>query len=255
MKQKKIFFGLLLLSLVSFPLESKLDSLTISQKRDSLQGSQGKAVTSDGQSLLEVNRALQEKRLALQKLYLTSQEVYTNALLQKASDVELEIIFKEHREKILQLRNEIKDLEAQWKSISEQDMESEQEGLWHQPDTTIGQLVIDYGTFDYIYLMPPEIASLKVHVSSQLSVPRAMWSEMLELILANSGIGVKQLNPLLRQLIFLRLNQSDLVAITDSQQELKLISPDARVCFVLQPPATELRRIYQFLEKFSPKSR
>lgn len=249
MLKKNIGFGLLLLSLAGMPLES----LNISEKRQSLQSSPAGGQAADGESLSQINRSLQEKRANLQKLYFVSQEIYTQALADKASDEALEKIFKEHQEKIVTLRHEIKALEDKWKSVSEEAQETEQEGLWHQPDTTIGQLVIDYGTYDFIYLMPPEIAGLKVHVSSQLSVPRAMWSEMLELILANSGIGIKQLNPFLRQLIFLRLNQSDLVAITDNVHELKLISPDSRVCFVLQPPATELRRIFQFLERFSPQ--
>ncbi len=249
MKQKNILLG----SLVLFVLSLPLDSLTISEKRQSLTSGSSGTKSADGNSLAELNAALQAKHDALNKLYLTSQEEYAKALKQNTSPELLEALFKGYIGQINEVRKEVKELEDNWKLLSQGGHEAEQEGLWHQPDTSIGQLVIDYGSGDFIYLMPPEIASLKVHVSSQLSVPRAMWSEMLELILANYGIGVKQLNPFLRQLFFLRISQSDVVAIIDDAEELKLTAPDARICFVLQPNATELKRVFQFLEKFSPQ--
>lgn len=249
MKQNNILIGSILLFALSFPLES----LTISEKRQNLVTGGSGSKTTDGKSLAQVNELLAQKHKELQNLYLTSQEEYTKALAQNTPPETVEALFKGYLSQISQIKKEIKELEDNWKILSQSGLEQEQEGLWHQPDTSIGQLVIDYGSGDFIYLMPPEIASLKVHVSSQLSVPRAMWSEMLELILANYGIGVKQLNPFLRQLFFLRLNQADLVAIIDDPDELKLTAPDARICFVLQPHATELKRIFQFLEKFSPQ--
>lgn len=247
--QNNILIGSIFLFALSFPLES----LTISEKRQNLVTGGSGSKTTDGKSLAQVNEQMAQKHKELQNLYLISQEEYTKAVAQKTDPETIEAMFKGYLSQISQLKKEIKELEDNWKILSQSGLEQEQEGLWHQPDTSIGQLVIDYGSGDYIYLMPPEIASLKVHVSSQLSVPRAMWSEMLELILANYGIGVKQLNPFLRQLFFLRLNQADLVAIIDDPDELKLTPPDARICFVLQPKATELKRIFQFLEKFSPQ--
>ncbi len=253
MKLKNIFTSTLLLSLLASPFEFCLESLTIAEKRQNLISGPSASKSVDGKSLAQINANLKEKHQELQSLYLAAQDSYANALAQKTDSEALETLFKGYLEQISQVRKDIKELEDSWKILSQNANEQEEEGLWHQPDTSIGQLVIDYGSGDFIYLLPPEIASLKVHVSSQLSVPRAMWSEMLELILANYGIGVKQLNPFLRQLFFLRLNQADLVAILDDHDELKLTPPDSRICFVLQPHATELKRIFQFLEKFSPQ--
>lgn len=247
--QKKILLTTLFVSSYSFPL----DSVSIAEKRQSLQQITSAGAAANGDDLSQINLELGQKRKTLQQLYHEAQREYREASLQQMDLQATELLFKERLGQIVTLRAEIKALEDRWKISSQEGTESDQEGLWHQPDTTIGQLVIDYGSCDYIYLMPPEIAGLKVHVSSQLSVPRAMWSEMLELILANYGIGVKQLNPFLRELFFLRLNQSALTAITDNRDELRLTSPDNRICFVLQPHATELRRIFQFLEKFTPQ--
>ncbi len=252
MKQTHILLSSIVLFALSFPQES-INSLNIAEKRQSLVSGPAAAKGADSQGLAELNHSLQEKHKELNALYSDAQQSYVKAVSENKSPELVEALFKGYQSQISEVRQEIKGLEDDWKMLASGGQEGDQEGLWHQPDTTIGQLVIDYGSSDYIYLMPPEIATLKAHVSSQLSVPRAMWSEILELILANYGIGIKQLNPFLRQLFFLRLNQADLVAIIDSPDELKLTSPDARICYVLQPPVTELKRIFQFLEKFAPQ--
>lgn len=229
-----------------------LSGMDIAQKRAELQKGAGGMRDPDKKSTSS-NAILEEKKQALRSLYAKLQQEYAILSADEKATNALENIFKGHFEEISRLKAEIKEIENDWRSASAQDAAREDEALWHQPDTTIGQLVIDYGSSEYIYLIPPEIASMKVHVSSQLSVPKALWSEMLELILAHYGIGVKQLNTFMRQLYFLRQNQSSLIAITDKREELSLFSPDARVCFVLQPPAAELRRVFQFVEKFVPQ--
>ena len=236
------------LLLVAFPLSA----LDIAQKRASLE--QNISGSSDGaKGYAGLNKALQEKKNALNAYYNSLQNEYSLLKKEDRSDEEITAIFQDRFKELSRLKNEIKTLEEEWKNLSISAGNQEDEGLWHQPDTTIGQLVIDYGSSDYIYLLPPEIAALKVHVSSQLSVPKALWNEMLELVLANYGIGIKQLNTFMRQLYSLRTNQSSIVTITDDRQELSLYSPDERLSFVLHPPGAELRRVYVFLEKFVPQ--
>ena len=237
----------------SFCLTVPLFSLSIAEKRASLAANNQEASRGDLSSLKEINREIAAKNQAIKGLYTSCQEESQKMMAEKKSPEEIKQALNDKLAEIKKLREDIKNIEEEWKNTSDESPDHDEEGLWHQPDTTIGQLVIDYGSCDYIYLMPPEIGSLKVHVSSQLSVPRSSWGSMLELILAHYGIGIKQLNPFLRQLYFLRLNQSGLVAITDDRLELQLIPENERVCFVLLPEATELRRIYQFLEKFSPQ--
>src|SRR5574338_515216 len=223
-----------------------LGGIDIAEKRARLEQS-AKGQGSSGVNFTQINSQLIEKKKALEAFYKAVLAEYSFA---EAVD---EIRAQEQLKQLQALKSEIQKLEDDAKALSQADLTKEEEGLWHQPDTTIGQLVIDYGSQDYIYLMPPEIAGLNVHVSSQLAVPRAMWSEMLEMILANYGIGSKQLNSYMRQLFFLRLDQSSLTAITDDRTELPLFKDDSRICFVLHPPATELKRIFQFMEKFSPQ--
>ncbi len=161
-------------------------------------------------------------------------------------------------EHIQALRKAIRNLENQWKALAveKRDLDEAQDefdGIWHQPDTTLGQLVIDYNISDMVYVMPPEIAAMKVHLSSQLTVPKAVWTDMLELIMAQMGVGIKQVMPFVKQLYFLRVNQSGLQFITDDRLLLEAVSEESKVAFVLAPPAGDLRRVYQFIDRFSPQ--
>jgi len=226
---------------------SIVEPISLSQKRKALSSDrQAQPQSLEGFSL--INKQIREKKEDLHKLYRIAQQEYL-----QNPNAQNQTLIETRLKEISLLRSEILSLEEEWKELYQKNNEQEHEGLWHQPDTTIGQLVVDYGSCDYIYLVPPDVAALKIHISSQLSVPRALWNEMLELILANYGIGIVQLNPLLRQLYFLRNDQSALVAISDDRLELKLLNPDSKICFLLQPDPMELRRIYQFLEKFVPQ--
>lgn len=237
---------------VAIALFCSLSSLTIAEKRHSLVSSIAPSEHGQITSIEAVNQELVEKRYALEKLYQESTSDYKTMHETDASDEEIAAFFEERRKHINELRCDILRLQNTWKQVQKEDDTEEQEALWHQPDTTIGQLVMDYGSMDYIYLVPPDITPLKVHLSSQLSVPSASWNEMLELILAHYGIGIKKLTPFLRQLYFMKSNQSGLFTITDDEKELTLTPADARIGFVLSPEATELHRIYTFLAKFVP---
>ena len=73
-----------------------------------------------------------------------------------------------------QLRDQIEDLETNWREMSVSGLHFEEYALWQQPETTIGQLVMDYGSHDYVYLLTPEIASIRLSVGSNLPIPRKL---------------------------------------------------------------------------------
>ena len=227
---------------------SSLTALSISEKRDQLTGSPKHE--KEKHNTFKMNGDLAENKLELNRLYREVQE-YTKENAHLFQNESVDESLNQYIKKIANLKKQILFQEEKYKQNSN-DSSHEHEGIWHQPETTLGQLVIDYGSCDYIYLVPPEISILKIHVSSELSVPKACWSDMLESVLAQYGVGVKQISPFLRQLYFVRLNQSSLHTITDNKDELQFIPDMARICFVLQPKSCELKRIYVFLEKFSP---
>lgn len=192
--------------------------------------------------LIQVNKELREAQIELHKLY-----AQVNELFQHNANPET---FQGLLNQINTIRDNILILENSWREMAIHSGQDEAYSLWHQPETTLGQLIIDYGSQNFVYLVPPEIGNLKLSVDSNLPIPRSAWGEMLEVILAQNGVGYKQLNPYLRQLYFLKDNRSGLQLITNKRHDLDLFPPDTRVCFVLTPEPSEVRRIWLFLDKF-----
>lgn len=237
---------------VAWPSLPPMMGVTFAQKRE--QFAKSGSSSSSKRELKAIHEALLQKKAELRTTY---DEMQTSIFSEMAVDHalgqdQLEIAEKFHRQ-IANLQREIRSLEQEWKDLSVEESDEEIEGLWHQPDSTIGQLVIDYSSGDAVYVMPPDIAGYKIHLSSRLSVPRAAWGEMLDVVLANFGIGIKSLTPFVKQLYFLRLSQSGLRCITDDRQMLDALPQEDRIAFVCSPPTGELRRILQFLEKFAPQ--
>jgi len=194
------------------------------------------------QLLMEINRDLANAQSSLEDLYRQ-----VNSLYQENAPAEA---YQDLLHKINLARQEIIALETHWREIAVADGNPETYALWNQPETTIGELIMDYGSQAYVYIVPSEIDGLKLSVNSNLPIPRASWEELLDLILTQNGIGYRQLNPFLRQLYFLKDNQSGLKLITNNPHDLELFPLDARICFVLTPEPAEVRRAWMFLDKF-----
>lgn len=192
---------------------------------------------------------LNETNQSLAKLKMEARGVENKILaLQSAENPseELEPLI----EKLTEIRKNIRQRQFEWQQAASNIMTEEAYALWNQPSTTIEQLVSDYGSPDYVYLIPQEIASIKVSISSSIPVPRESWEEILELVLSNSGVGVQQLNPLLRRLYLLNQNQSYVKLITDQESDLDTVSPTARVFFMMAPEEVDVRGLFQILQKF-----
>lgn len=230
-----IFFSLFVVSTV-------VSAQTIAEKKAGVvQGAE--EMTQEMQKfLLHVNEQLRMSQAELHKLYSEVNVLFNQNAPQDA--------YQELLERINRVRESVVSLENNWREIAIQGGQVDVYALWHQPETTLGQLVEDYGSQEYVYLLSPEIANLKISVDSNLPIPRASWGEMLELILNQTGVGYKQLNPFLRQLVLLKDNKSNLKLITNKRRDLDLFPPDARICFVLTPEPAEVRRIWLFLDKF-----
>lgn len=201
----------------------------------------------DHQEMEELDYRLKEKRKAIHDL-----QPKLWALSQKEKNQD-SVSYNTLKDQLLTLQKELKALQEEWIEKSAAQQEGEFESVWHLPDTTVGQLVIDYNPGDCVYTMAPEIAQLKLHISSHISVPRESWGQLLELILATSGIGIKPLGPFVKQLYFLRLNQSGLTCFLDDRKELEALNAEQKVAFVVTPPPADMKRIMQFLERFSPQ--
>ncbi len=228
------------LLLTGIPLLS-LFGQSIAEKKANLQSSEGDLGHETEQFLMQVNKETQEIHAHINQLYEEALRLYQ----EQAPPEEYQSLLEQIN---MQKRSLIR-LENAWREMASRTHRTEEYGLWHAPDTTIEQLIIDYGSLDYVYLIPPEVGGIKLSIDSNLPIPRAAWSEMLELILTQNGVGIRELNPYLRQ-VYLVKESNYLRLITNQREDLEVLPPDVRVCFVLSPEPSEVRRSFSFLEKF-----
>lgn len=232
----------LILTLIAAVAVGPLYGQTISEKKAGLSAGASDLSHDLQTHLVDVNNNLNASERQLNELYSEVWKLYKDNAPEEA--------YKDLTERIAQTKNERYNLQCNWRECATTSGVEEAYALWHQPDATIGQLVIDYGSDHYIYLLPHEISSIKLNVDSNLPVPRSSWNEMLELILTQNGVGIKQLNPYLRQLYFIKEDKSNLKLITSKRQDLEFLKPDERICFVITPEPIEICRTFAFLDKF-----
>ena len=233
---KKITF---LLTIFSF---ATLCSQSIESKIADLDQSSGDLDQQTEKYLQQINKDLEENHEQINELYEQVLKLYLDE-----SD---ETSYKSLLTQINRKKETIARLENEWRKNATKNNQLEDYGLWHAPDTNLEQLIIDYGSQDYVYLIPPEVGEIKLSVDSNLPIPRSSWREMLEIILRQNGVGIQTLNPYLRQLYLIKEDNSNLKLITNQVKDLEVLPPDARVSFVLTPEPSEVRRTSVFLEKF-----
>ena len=155
-------------------------------------------------------------------------------------------------DEIKEIKKEMQDLQEQWKeTYREQESEKESYAFWDQGETTLSQLVMEYGAGDYLYVIPFELGSMKLQLFSGIPIPHDSWEEMLELILSHNGIGVKTLNSFMKQLYVLKHNPGHVDAIVTSEEQLKLIPYTSVVLYVFSPPPEQAKVVQSFFERFS----
>ncbi len=203
------------------------------------------ALSLSGGQVPDINKEIVGLRGELQKCYAKAGELYHNS----ANDEEYSTLLTE----VSRLKNAMIALADQWREAAVSDAKGEEEGyaLWDQEETTLGQLIMEYGAMDYLYIVPPDMAALKLNMHSNIPIPRESWNDVLEIILAHNGIGVKKLNSYAKQLFILKQDPSSVKNIAASGADLALVPENARVFYLLSPPVEQTKSVFQFLEKFT----
>lgn len=150
-------------------------------------------------------------------------------------------------------RDRIRHLEEAWRktSIEESARQEEPYAMWDVGETTLTQLIMEYGAADFLYVIPQELSGMKISLFSGIPLPHESWSEMIEMILAQNGVGAKKLNPFVKQLYILKLDPSAIEAVVAKESDLQLFASHARLFYVFSPPPEQLRSIQSFFERFS----
>ncbi len=151
------------------------------------------------------------------------------------------------------LKNEIYAMEERWRKVSIEESSGLDDAyaLWDVGETTLAQLIMEYGASDYLYIIPQELSSMKMSLFSSIPLPRESWNEMIEMILSQNGVGVKKLNSFVKQLYILKLDPSAIEGIVSRAADLKLFSNHSRIFYVFSPPPEQIRSLQSFFERFS----
>jgi general secretion pathway protein D len=202
-------------------------------------------VNSDLEGAQQYNQSLRDLRAQLREKYDLASEI------SKREGRE-----EEYRNLLVDVRNlkgEMRSLEEQWRKTSVEEGASSDDAyaLWDVGETTLSQLIMEYGATDYLYVIPQELSGIKISLYSSIPLPRESWSEMIEMILVQNGIGVKRLNPFVKQLYILKLDPSAIEGVISKEDDLELFSNHARLFFVLSPPVEQIKSLQIFFERFS----
>lgn len=160
------------------------------------------------------------------------------------------------KEKSLKLLEEIKKIKGEIASFEEEfrkeaSKSEDSYAFWDAGEISLSSLVMEYGSTDFLYVVPYELNTLKVNLYSALPIPKESWGEMVELILTSNGIGWKQLNPYLRLLYLVKYDPSYVESIVTDLKDLKNIPEQARVFFILSPQVEQVKNLQGFFERFS----
>ncbi len=153
--------------------------------------------------------------------------------------------------------NEIKqkkeELEESWRqaAVDEGTLDGESFALWDQEEVTLSQLIMEYGSSDYLYIIPQEFSSLKLHLHSNIPIPRESWSDLLETMLYHHGFGLKRVNPFAKQLYLLKQDLGAVQTIAFKREHVALAPSGSRLCYLILPPVEQVKSVFQFFEKFS----
>ncbi|OGN62096.1 MAG: hypothetical protein A3F40_01230 [Chlamydiae bacterium RIFCSPHIGHO2_12_FULL_27_8] len=208
------------------------------------------SIFSNEKTLLEdatakTNRELSQLRNELKRCFELSERYFS----EKRDEIE----FKELLQETKKIKNEILNVQNEYKSLILKENIKTDEGysFWDAGETTISQLIMEYGSQDFLYVIPNEIGSLKLNLFSTISIPRESFDEVLKLILVQNGIGVKKINPYLSQLFLLKADSSHIEAIFTKKEELNFFDDTSYLAYILNPPYERLKSSFQFFEKFS----
>lgn len=151
------------------------------------------------------------------------------------------------------VKREIQELEEKWRKISvEETLKAEDGyGFWDLGETTLSNLVMEYGSQDYVYIIPQNLTSIKLHLHSAVPIPKESWAEMVDLILSQNGIGIRKVNSFVKQLYMMKQHAGLTQGIAHRKEDLELFADGTRIAYVFSPRPEELKSSQSFFERFS----
>ncbi len=236
------FYKFVFLSILLCTAPPLLFGESIAEKKQRLSNQATDHIHDDASSL---DLEMQKIREQLKEVYARSHALSVQS---KTSPEKIEPLLKKSQS----LKNDLFEKEQAFRKVSALQNDEEPFSLMHESELSLEQLIIDYASSNYLYVIPSEMAKIQVNLCSSLPIPRASWEEIVELICLQNGIGIKPLNSFVKTLYWNVGNQqTSLKYIAHKPEDLLAIDPFQRVCYVLALEGSELAKVHQFLKKFT----
>ena len=150
------------------------------------------------------------------------------------------------------LKAQCRDLQIAWRDTAGPYVRDGDEALpWDTQEGTVGQLISDYAPPELVYLVPPDLAGLRIHLHTRLPLPESCWENFLEIVLAQCGVGIRKPHPLLRDLYLLTKEPTSTSWFLADRQVVQALSPSEHVSFFMlcqeEDPAVLHRKLQGFV--------
>lgn len=220
-----------------------LHGVTIEEKR-SIAQNESQSEGSYESILQKLSQEIKQSRKLLKEKYRS----VANLAESGANEEEYHRLLAE----VNQVKKSLLALENKWREIAVEESAKDEEpyAFWDQEETTLAQMIMEYGAADYLYIIPPEMLTMKLNMHSSIPIPRESWSDLLEIILVQNGIGVKQLNSYARQLYMFKQDLLTVDVIASAPEQLTKIPSNTRVIYVFSPPPEQAKSVTFFFERF-----
>lgn len=100
-------------------------------------------------------------------------------------------------------------------------------------------------------MIPQNVGAMRITAMSKLVVPKEGFEECLSLLLMRLGIGIRQVSPWIKELYLTSREESGVLGIFGSRQELDSLPMTAHIAFVLSSKNLDARADVQALRKFA----
>lgn len=190
----------------------------------------------------------QEMKLRNQQLQL----YYEEAVRLREQNCEDAGIWNDLRHKIIEVRDAIHMHQKLWaEEVAAQNNDPDDYAFWSHLETTVYNLVSDYGDDRSVYIIPQDIGKIRVSSLSKLLVPKESFEECLSLLLSRLGIGIHQVSPWLKELYIMQKDGSNIAGLFSSKDELEVLPETAHIGFVLTTKNMDAKSDVHVLKRFA----
>lgn len=197
-------------------------------------------IVKDNESLHDLRAQLAQKSLEVNSIYEAKKDDQ-GLLLSLREDI------KKIKDEIYSLENRIHKEYVDEPNLSPDDSYA----FWDQGETTLSQLIMEYGSSEYLFVIPPELSAMKISLFSAIPIPRSSWPEMIEVILNNNGIGVKKVNPFVRQLYVIKQDLSNIEIVASDIKDIFHLPDNTMVFYVFSCSIEQVKPVQAFFERYA----